>query len=439
MFTTNTTVDLSGDAMDATDQANRATDRADQEGTGDAHQVAAESHTDAAQMHANAAPERDGQASLAHEQMAANHRSLARQHSENADWFFDHDDGDNDGGDNDDGNPPVQNTWLQKLASVPPRRPTRGSRPQLVTNASYGSDAIQRIVRDLVGTAPDAPSRIVSNCACRTRQEDLLIAPTLSDVLHPVANEPQTNEFNRAGVVAGRNAGDGLPPLTINFQAGDPAFDRGTGKAITGGKGPYPKGPRSSTPDFGQGDTGKYPSNGVKSAEEHSVAWAMADSEPPARGRDAGGDVASYPFRGTKQAQASADAAGDRQDDEGALVGRGAGTRGPRGSRGRQAKLSGGYGPDAFDAPPVVDKTDGQRGQFHTAGSPNGPVYASDFFAGNRPLPTEKYTVTQADREAESRRQFGNQPVMNEDELVLPPSPDWAEWSKTWPKTGRLR
>ena len=75
-------------------------------------------------------------------------------------------------------------------------------------------------------------------------------------------------------------------------------------------------------------------------------------------------------------------------------------TRGSRSNRGKTVDIP----TSQYDAPMAhEDRTAGQQGQFHTAGSPYGSVYSQDF-AGGRPLPTQQYQVTQADRDSENRR-----------------------------------
>jgi hypothetical protein len=187
--------------------------------------------------------------------------------------------------------------------------------------------------------------------------------------------------------------------------------------------------------------------NGVTDDPDSLLPPRLAFNSPPGR---PGGDTLSYPRSGVVDPmtgepiyQAStADARADRQHDPGAVVMRGSEPAYGQGARGREARPS--YyptsGPAAqYDAPMEhEDRTDGMRGVFHTAGSPFGSVSAADFFAGGRPLPTEKYAVTQADRDAENRRVCGSQgaPTTNQDDLI-PGKIDLVQQAASWPKMPR--
>jgi hypothetical protein len=237
--------------------------------------------------------------------------------------------------------------------------------------------------------------------------DDLLLPPKL-DFGEPTANAATDPTFDY-GVAEDTDA---LLCPTLNFKATPPV-----GASVD--------------------DRNLYPKSGVRDVAPLTSGMPRVKPNVPARG-GMGGDIGSYPASGTRGDLGTTDSAGDVQDDPAAAAGDGLYPPGkPRGDRSDRGRAVEGAVPQYGDAPPVEDRTDGQRGQFHTAGS-YGSLYAADFFAGNRPLPTEHYTVTQEDRDAESRRQFGNQPIMNEDEF-LPPSPNWAEWAKTWPTMARPR
>jgi hypothetical protein len=202
-----------------------------------------------------------------------------------------------------------------------------------------------------------AQSQPVENCEC----DDLLIAPrTMENVVTTNAvafNRESPNDFVHENGVCDNP--DSMIAPVLNYSS----FAGRTGRPM-------------KSAAFGQGDRDMYPSNGVKSAQEHSVAWAMADNEPAEPSRDAGGNVGSYPVRGVKQRQPSADAAPDRQDDDSAPAGRPAGTRGPKGSRGRKARPAGGYNPDPYGyQPPVEDRTEGMKAVVRTQGQ---SVYMQD-------------------------------------------------------------